>query len=92
MSPRTLALCVTHAAQRAGLAKRVSAHTLRHCFATHLLEQGAALQVIQQLLGHSSIKTTTIYPHISQAMIDEVVNPFDVDLAQNSCDTEVFHG
>jgi site-specific recombinase XerD len=80
MSGRMLQKVVTSAAARAGIGKRVHAHTLRHCFATHLLEAGVALQVIQRLLGHGSVKTTTIYTHVSQAMLDKVVSPLDRDV------------
>jgi site-specific recombinase XerD len=77
---RTFAKIVDKAARKASIDKRVTPHTLRHCFATHLLEQGVSLQVIQQLLGHSSIKTTTIYTHVSSVMLDKVVSPLDVGI------------
>jgi integrase/recombinase XerD len=76
---RTIGHIVREAARNANISKRVSPHTLRHCFATHLLEQGVSLQVIQQLLGHSSIKTTTIYTHVSSVLLDKVVSPFDIE-------------
>jgi site-specific recombinase XerD len=84
MTRRTLGKIVSDAARNASINKRVSPHTLRHCFATHLLEQGVALQVIQQLLGHSSIKTTTIYTHVSSVLLDKVVSPFDVEYPKSA--------
>ena len=64
-------------ALKAGIKKRVHIHMLRHSFATHLLEQGTNLRIIQELLGHEDIKTTEIYTHISSLEIDKVINPID---------------
>ncbi|HVH60600.1 MAG TPA: site-specific integrase [Candidatus Sulfotelmatobacter sp.] len=65
------------AAQRAGLQKDVHPHTLRHCFATHLLEAGADLRKIQILLGHASLKETTVYLHLSQRHLSATPSPLD---------------
>lgn len=58
-------LIIRRAAQRAGITSAVSPHTLRHCFATHLLERGADVRVVQELLGHASVTTTQIYTAVS---------------------------
>ena len=62
----------------AGIAKRVTTHTLRHSFATHLLEQKVDIRVIQVLLGHKKLETTSIYTHVATAVLREVVSPLDV--------------
>src|SRR6266567_2256297 len=74
------------AARRAGIPKQVHPHTLRHCFATHLLEAGADLRTIQVLLGHRDLEETTIYLHLSQKHLTAVPNPLDA-LTVSSPDT-----
>ncbi len=76
MSRVTLWHMVRTYAVRAGLPRGVSPHTLRHCFATHLLEGGADLRVVQELLGHASITTTQIYTHLDRDFLREVHRMF----------------
>lgn len=77
MSTRNVQLLVKTAAKKTGINKKVTPHTLRHSFATHLLENGENLLVIQQLLGHENLETTRIYIHISQDQIKKVKSPLD---------------
>ncbi|MEA1873190.1 MAG: site-specific tyrosine recombinase/integron integrase [Bacteroidota bacterium] len=68
---------VIRAAKKVRIARHVTPHTLRHSFATHLLEQGTDLRYIQSLLGHESSKTTEIYTHITSKGLDNIDNPLD---------------
>lgn len=74
LSPRTFQTVVKRWARQAGLPPDVTPHTLRHSFATHLLDGGADLKTVQQLLGHENLATTQIYTHISIERLREAVN------------------
>jgi integrase/recombinase XerD len=77
ISSRQLHRAVQEAAEVAGIRKKVSPHTLRHSFATHLLEQDVDIRVIQVLLGHSKLETTALYTKVSTRTIQAVASPLD---------------
>ncbi|NEW81035.1 MAG: tyrosine-type recombinase/integrase [Mariniphaga sp.] len=77
LSGRTVQQVMSNAVAKARLEKKATVHTLRHSFATHLLEGGTDIRYIQQLLGHSSIKTTMIYTHITPKAVKNIVSPLD---------------
>jgi integrase/recombinase XerD len=77
LSTRQLNRAIHAAAQAAQIDKRVSMHTLRHCFATHLLEQKVDIRVIQVLLGHKKLETTALYAQVATDILREVVSPLE---------------
>ena len=77
LTTRNIQKIIKQTSQRAGVQKKVTPHTLRHSFATHLLEQGTDIRVIQAMLGHSNLNTTQVYTHVSSDQIKKVVNPLD---------------
>lgn len=74
LSRQMVFLIIKDLAEKAGIKKNIGPHTIRHSFATHLLEGGADLRAVQQMLGHSSISTTEIYTHISDQYLREVIS------------------
>ena len=77
LSDQTLNKIVKNSAAKAGIKKQVSFHTLRHCFATHLLEKGVNIRIIQEFMGHVSLKTTTLYMHLVNVQPSGVSSPLD---------------
>lgn len=77
LSANTVQAVMRQAVVKAGLEKRATVHTLRHSFATHLLESGTDIRYIQALLGHASLKTTMIYTHVTPRAAKRIVSPLD---------------
>jgi site-specific recombinase XerD len=77
LSTRQLNRAIHAAAVAARIDKRVSMHTLRHCFATHLLEQKVDIRVIQVLLGHRHLETTALYAQVATEILREVISPLE---------------
>ncbi len=78
LTPRQLNRAVHAAAEAAHIDKRVTMHSLRHAFATHLLEQKVDIRIIQVMLGHKKLETTTVYAHVATEVLREVVSPLEV--------------
>jgi integrase/recombinase XerD len=77
LSPRSVEKIVAIAVKKTGINKKVSVHTFRHSFATHLLEAGENIRKIQELLGHASLNTTQVYTHISKEELKKIRSPLD---------------
>ena len=77
LTTRSVQKVFERALHRSGVPKKASVHTLRHSFATHLLENGTSLRHVQTLLGHASARTTQIYTHVSQGDLGRILNPLD---------------
>jgi len=77
ISSRTVQQIMKNAVRKSGLEKKATVHTLRHSFATHLLENGTDIRYIQKFLGHASITTTSIYTHLTKNVIDKIQSPLD---------------
>lgn len=76
--PRTAQAVFHQVCKKADIKKDVSFHSLRHSFATHLLEQGVDVRYVQELLGHSNIRTTQIYTHVMQPALRKITSPLDM--------------
>ena len=78
LTERSVQKIVESGAKRAGIIKSVHPHTLRHSFATHLLESGTDIRYIQELLGHANLKTTQIYTQVAVSNLQSICSPLDL--------------
>ena len=76
LSRQMIFLIIKDLAEKAGIKKNIGPHTIRHSFATHLLEGGADLRAVQQMLGHSSISTTEVYTHVDRSRLSAIHKKF----------------
>lgn len=77
LDEKNIQRAVRQSARECGILKRVTPHTFRHCFATHLLERGTDIRTLQELLGHKDVKTTQIYTHVMKRGGYAVRSPLD---------------
>jgi site-specific recombinase XerD len=75
---RLISQIYNYVKKRAGITKNGGAHTLRHCFATHMLEGGTSIDIVQRFLGHRSITSTARYLHLTEQRLDKVKTPIDL--------------
>ena len=78
LSCHTVSLVLRKIIRKAAFPKKITMHTFRHCFATHLMEAGTDVRILQVLLGHSSIKTTLRYTHITDQLVQKLKSPLDL--------------
>ena len=76
-SPKSVQSVFKRSLQKSGIKKKATVHTLRHSFATHLLDDGTDIRYIQELLGHKRLETTQIYTHVSSYSINKIKSPAD---------------